>query len=140
MNTRYMKNLVLTIALLLAAAPAAMAQTVKLGHIDRQKLMLTLPERKDAETKMQAFAKTLDDRLKAMGAEYQQKVADAQAGAADMTQTQKDMVVEEIQELEQRFVPATIAPSQRIYAVSPSQVPPRQGLNELFYVQKNETL
>jgi hypothetical protein len=31
--------------------------------------------------KMQAFAKTLDDRLKAMGAEYQTKVADAQAKA-----------------------------------------------------------
>jgi hypothetical protein len=41
----------------------------------------------------------------------------------------------EIQELERRFVPATIAPSRRIYEVSPTQVPPRQGLNELFYVQ-----
>jgi outer membrane protein len=64
---------------------------------------LVLPGRKAAETKMQDFAKTLDDRLKAMGAEYQQKVADAQAGAADMTQTEKDIVVEEIQSLEQRI-------------------------------------
>lgn len=103
MNTRYMKNLVLTIALLLAAAPAAMAQTVKLGHIDRQKLMLTLPERKDAETKMQAFAKTLDDRLKAMGAEYEAKVTDAQARADKMTQTEKEIAVREIGELEERI-------------------------------------
>ena len=101
MNTRPMKNLVLAIGLLLTAAPSAMAQ--KLGHIDRQKLMLMLPERKEAESKMQAFAKTLDDRLKAMGAEYQQKVAEAQEGAANMTQTQKDMTVREIQELEQRI-------------------------------------
>ncbi len=52
---------------------------------------------------MQAFAKTLDDRLKAMGAEYQAKVADAQARAETMTQTEKDMVVREIGELEQRI-------------------------------------
>ena len=38
-----------------------------------------------------------------MGAEYQQKVADAQAKAAEMTQTEKDIVVEEIQSLEQRI-------------------------------------
>ncbi len=102
MNIRSMKNLILAAGLLLSAAPA-MAQNTKLGHIDRQKLMLLLPERKDAETKMQAFAKTLDERLKAMGAEYQAKVADAQARAETMTQTEKDMVVREIQELEQRI-------------------------------------
>lgn len=80
-----------------------MAQQVKLGHIDRQKLLLTLPERKGAEEKMQAFAKTLDERLKAMGAEYQAKVADAQARADKMTQTEKEMAVREINELEQRI-------------------------------------
>lgn len=98
-----MKNLVLAMALALTSAPAALAQTHKLGHIDRQKLMLALPERKDAETKMQAFAKTLDERLKAMGAEYEAKVADAQARAESMTQTEKEIAVREIGELEQRI-------------------------------------
>jgi outer membrane protein len=98
-----MKQLVLTLCLLFAAGQSAMAQQVKLGHIDRQKLLLTLPERKGAEEKMQAFAKTLDERLKAMGAEYQAKVADAQARADKMTQTEKEMAVREINELEQRI-------------------------------------
>ncbi len=98
-----MKNFALAAALLLSAAPAALAQSTKLGHIDRQKLMLMLPERKDAETKMQAFAKTLDERLKAMGAEYEAKVADAQARAEAMTQTEKEVAVREIGELEQRI-------------------------------------
>ncbi|WKZ65224.1 MAG: OmpH family outer membrane protein [Flavobacteriales bacterium] len=98
-----MKQLVLTLCLLFATGQAAMAQQVKLGHIDRQKLLLTLPERKGAEEKMQAFAKTLDERLKAMGAEYQAKVADAQARADKMTQTEKEMAVREINELEQRI-------------------------------------
>ncbi|MBX2971889.1 MAG: OmpH family outer membrane protein [Flavobacteriales bacterium] len=99
-----MKHLVLACAIALAGAPAALAQTApKLGHIDRQKLMLMLPERKDAETKMQAFAKTLDERLKAMGNEYQAKVADAQARAENMTQTEKEVAVREIGDLEQRI-------------------------------------
>ena len=98
-----MKNLVLTLVMALTMAPAALAQAPKLGHIDRQKLMLVLPERKSAEDKMQAFAKTLDDRLKAMGAEYEAKVADAQSKAEAMTQTEKEMAVREIGELEQRI-------------------------------------
>lgn len=98
-----MKTFVLALAVLLTTAQGAFAQTTKLGHIDRQKLMLLLPERKDAETKMQAFAKTLDERLKAMGAEYEAKVADAQARAETMTQTEKEVAVREIGELEQRI-------------------------------------
>lgn len=99
-----MKTLLLSLALMATAAPA-FAQA-KLGHIDRQALMLTLPERKDAETKMQAFAKSLDDRLKAMGAEYQQKVTDAQAKEATMTNTEKEMAIREIGELEKRITEA----------------------------------
>lgn len=97
------KQLGLSLALLLSGAQAANAQSAKLGHIDRQRLLLTLPERKGAEEKMQAFAKTLDERLKAMGAEYQAKVADAQARSEAMTQTEKEMIVREINELEQRI-------------------------------------
>ncbi len=99
-----MKHVFIAVALLLSAAPQASAQqTLKLGHIDRQKLMLSLPERKSAEEKMQAFAKTLDDRLKAMGAEYEAAVAAAQAKAATMTETEKEMAVRDIQALEQRI-------------------------------------
>ena len=98
-----MKKILIALGLVLSAIPAVHAQSAKLGHINRQELMLLLPQRKDAESKMQAFAKTLEDRLKAMGAEYQQKVADAQAKAPTMTQTEKDMAVREIGELEQRI-------------------------------------
>lgn len=99
-----MKQFVLACVIALTSAPAAVAQTtLKLGHIDRQHLMLMLPERKDAETKMQAFAKTLDERLKAMGGEYQAKVADAQSRAETMTQTEKEIALREIGDLEQRI-------------------------------------
>lgn len=101
-----MKKLVMTLCMVALAAPALIAQSTKLGHIDRQALMLMLPERKEAETKMQAFAKTLEDRLKAMRSEYQAKVEKANADAATMTNTEKEMVMRELQELEQRIVDA----------------------------------
>ncbi|MCB0794738.1 MAG: OmpH family outer membrane protein [Flavobacteriales bacterium] len=103
MNTKTMKQTLLTIGLLLAAVPAIHAQAVKLGHIDRQAMMLMLPERKGAEEKMQAFAKSLDERLKAMAAEYQQKVTEAQAAESTMTQTEREMAIREISELEGRI-------------------------------------
>lgn len=99
-----MRKTILTLCVLIAATTAVRAQSsIKVGHIDRQALMLMLPERKAAETKMQDFAKTLDDRLKAMAMEYQEKVTDANARAESMTKTEQQMVMRELQELEQRI-------------------------------------
>ncbi|MBS1583488.1 MAG: OmpH family outer membrane protein [Bacteroidetes bacterium] len=101
-----MKKTLLTLCVMMAASVAVRAQSPKLGHIDRQALMLMLPERKGAEEKMQAFAKTLDDRLKAMGEEYKAKVADAQSKAESMTKTEQQTAMREIQEMEQRITNA----------------------------------
>lgn len=100
-----MKHLVLSLLLTAFAAPVAMAQAPKLGHIDRQKLMLVLPERAEAEKKMQSFADMLKKRLDAMGAEYQTKLAEAQQKEATggMTQTEKEIVIRDLGEMEQRI-------------------------------------
>lgn len=106
MNMIHMKQFALTALLVLGIAQTVDAQqSLKIGHIDRQRLLLTLPERKSAEEKMQAFAKTLDERLKAMGGEYQAKVADAQerADKGSLSETEKQMLVREINDLEQRI-------------------------------------
>lgn len=97
------KSIPILFAMLVTATALHAQNPVKLGHIDRQALMLMLPERKAAETKMQDFAKTLDDRLKAMGQEYQAKVASAQSRAESMTKTEQQVAMREIQELEQRI-------------------------------------
>lgn len=99
-----MRTLILAFGLLLCAAPNALAQTpTKLGHIDRQQLLLVLPERKDAETKMQKFAEELDKRLRAMGTEYEKTVADARGRAESLTNTEREMLMRDIQQLEQRI-------------------------------------
>ena len=97
-----MKKFLIALCVLLTSANGANAQT-KLGHIDRQGLMLALPERKDAEGKMQAFAKQLDDKLKAMGEEYKARLAEVQAKFETMTQTEKDAAQRELAEMEQRI-------------------------------------
>ena len=99
-----MKNLIIALGLLLSSAPGAFAQTpTKLGHIDRQQLLLTLPERKDAELKMQKFAEELDKRLRAMGAEYERTVTEARSRAETMTNTEREVAMRDIQQLEQRI-------------------------------------
>lgn len=99
-----MKKSVLTLILAVFAFAGVQAQTpTKLGHIDRQALMLMLPERKDAEKKMQDFATTLDNRLKAMGEEYKAMVAKAQADGPTMTQTQQQDAMRQLQDLETRI-------------------------------------
>lgn len=98
-----MKKLILTIAVLSVAQLNSFAQDLKIGHVNRQELMLSLPERAQAETKMQDFAKVLDERLQAMTAEYQTKLQEAGNKEATMTNTEKEMAVRELTELEERI-------------------------------------
>jgi outer membrane protein len=97
-----MKKFFIALCTVLACASTANAQT-KLGHIDRQELMLKHPGRAGAEEKMKAFAKKLDDGLQAMATEYKTKLADVQARFEKMTQTEKDAAQRELGEMEQRI-------------------------------------
>lgn len=101
-----MNRFLLSLFLFSSIATGSVAQNVKLGHVDRQALMLMLPERKDAEARMQAFAKNLDERLKAMGAEYTATRDSAEAKAATMTNTEKEMVLRELADMEKRITDA----------------------------------
>ncbi|MBL7950666.1 MAG: OmpH family outer membrane protein [Flavobacteriales bacterium] len=92
----------LIVALALCAGAGANAQH-KVGHVDRTQLMLALPERAAAQTKLEAFAKTLEARLKAMGDEYTSKAAVLQNPPAGMTGTEMTMAQRELQELEARI-------------------------------------
>lgn len=79
------------------------AQSKKLGHINSTDLLLLMPERKEAETKIQEEAKKLEQQLATMTAEYQTKVNDYQASSATMTELIKQTKAKEIQDLEQRI-------------------------------------
>ena len=75
----------------------------KFGYIDSQELLLLMPERKNAETEVQEFAKSLESQLAAMTSEYQQSVENYQTNESTYTELVKQDKIAEITSLEQRI-------------------------------------
>lgn len=73
------KTFLVAAAALLFAGMSAFAQTLKLGHIDRTKLIQMMPQTKQADSTLKKFAESLDAQLKAMTNEYQTKLQAYQA-------------------------------------------------------------
>lgn len=96
-----MKRAVLILMVL--AGSAIMTQAQKIGHTNIQELLMLLPERAEAEKQIQNLAKTLESRLSAMSAEYQQKVQTYQNEQNTMSATIRDSEARSIMELEQRI-------------------------------------
>lgn len=93
----------LFVTIILLSVSGINAQGKKNGHINSNDLLLLMPERKEAETKIQDEAKKLEQQLSTMTAEYQTKVADYQTNSATMTDLIKQTKAKEIQDLEQRI-------------------------------------
>ncbi|TVR40187.1 MAG: OmpH family outer membrane protein [Cryomorphaceae bacterium] len=98
-----MKQLLFVAVLLCGSITAIQAQDQKLGHTNIQELLMLLPERADAEKKIQNLAQTLEKRLKAMTSEYQQKVQAYQNDQGEMSATIRESEARSIMELEQRI-------------------------------------
>ena len=75
----------------------------KLGHVDSNKLLELMPEKATAQTKLQDFAKQLQDQLVAMQNEYDTKVQDYQKNQAIYSDLIKQTKAKEIGDLEQRI-------------------------------------
>ncbi len=75
----------------------------KLGHVDSNKLLELMPEKATAQTKLQDFAKQLQDQLVAMQGEYDTKVQDYQKNQATYSDLIKQTKAKEIGDLEQRI-------------------------------------
>ncbi len=96
-----MKKLVL--ALLIIAGASLGTQAQKLGHTNIQELLMLLPERAEAEQKIQKLAETLEGRLTSMSGEYQQKVQAYQNEQSEMSATIRESEARSIMELEERI-------------------------------------
>lgn len=90
------------LALLSMLTLSSIAQN-KFGYIDSQELLILMPERKAAETEVQNFAKSLENQLGSMTAEYQQSVQEYQTDEATYTDLVKQDKIAEITGLEQRI-------------------------------------
>lgn len=95
-------NLFLIVCLFLTAS-AVSAQDLKFGHINMQELILELPDKLAADQKLQAEAKTLQDRMKMMSEEHEKKFRDYIAERETMPELIRTTTEKEIQEIEQRL-------------------------------------
>jgi outer membrane protein len=99
-----MKKIVTGLVLFLSFG--TMAQT-KIGFVDSQRLLDTMPSRKVAIEKIVAHEKELMDEIRKMDADLQKLATDYQAKAGDMTpvirQSTEKKLAEKQQQLETRY-------------------------------------
>ncbi len=98
---RYLLVSVLAVVLSFGTLKAQTAQ--KLAHIDSQELLEMMPEKKEADKKLEEFAKQLETQLGAMSKEWESKIQDYRANEAVMSDIIAQTKAEEIQNLEQRI-------------------------------------
>lgn len=101
-----MKRILNTLAIAALLTPAAIAQSSKLGHIDRAEIIKNLPERDSAEKIMRGVAEKLDARLKAMGAEFETRLAKYESERETMTNTMREIEERELKQMQENLVKA----------------------------------
>ena len=75
----------------------------KIGHINSNELLESMPERTKAASDVETFAKQLETQLKNMSAEYETKLQEYQSQQATMTEPGRQAKVQEITDLEGRI-------------------------------------
>lgn len=98
---KLIKTLALSFVVLIGAS--ANAQDLKFAHIDVQKLLSEIPEKVAAEKTLQDEAKKLEDQLKVMGNDLQQKYQEYVAKADSLPELIRATKEKEIQDADQRI-------------------------------------
>jgi outer membrane protein len=93
----------LFIAALLSLGVSGVAQELKFGHIDIQKLVMELPDKIAADKALQAEAQSLQDNLKVMTEDLEKKYTDYMAQRETMADLIRATKEKEIQDYDQRI-------------------------------------
>ncbi len=93
-----MKKIIIIAIVCIGAVFTGNAQ--KLGHIDSQELLLSMPERAAIETELQEYASVLETHLNSMKKDYEAKVLEIQSNP-NLPEAIYNDKVRKLQELEQ---------------------------------------
>jgi len=96
-----MKRLILILTI--AVISGNMAYSQKIGHINSNDLLVSMPERASIETEIQNHAKQLETQLLSMQRELETKYQDFQANESLMTEAIREDRIKELTSLEQRL-------------------------------------
>lgn len=79
------------------------AQTLKIAHVNTNEIMNDMPERAKAEKDLENYYNELQEQLKTMYGEYQNKLQDYQANVETMSNLVKQSKEKELVDLESRI-------------------------------------
>ncbi|MCR5646373.1 MAG: OmpH family outer membrane protein [Bacteroidales bacterium] len=79
------------------------AQTLKIAHVNTNEIMNDMPERTKAEKDLENYYNELQEQLKTMYGEYQNKLQDYQANVETMSNLVKQSKEKELADLESRI-------------------------------------
>lgn len=94
---------VIVLAVLMLTAGFVQAQELKFGHINMQELIQQLPEKAEADQKLQAEAEVLQKRMQAMSEEHEKKFREYLEQRETMPELIRSSMEKEIQDIEQRL-------------------------------------
>ncbi|NLA25246.1 MAG: OmpH family outer membrane protein [Bacteroidales bacterium] len=97
-----MKKLLL-VSLAVVMSFSLFAQKTKFGHINTATIFELMPERNEAKTALEKYAKDLEDQLQVMFLEYENKLTSYRASAETMSPSIKQSKEKEISDLETRI-------------------------------------
>lgn len=75
----------------------------KIGYINSDELLVSMPEAKKADAEISAYAKTFQDQLATMQKELETKYKAYEAGVKTMTEAMKDVKEKELSDLQNRI-------------------------------------
>jgi outer membrane protein len=97
------KYTLIALVLFVAGLMNLQAQSLKFGHINSADLIQMMPETKAADTAQSKYRKSLEDQMKTMTAEYQNKLQAYQSQSATMQEAIKQTKEKELEDLGTRI-------------------------------------
>jgi outer membrane protein len=97
-----MKKAILILGALILMGTTVDAQALKIGHVDSQEIIQTMPELKKAQETLQAHAKELEDAMAGMQREFQTKYQDYQAKYETLSTVLRKSREDELQDIQKR--------------------------------------
>lgn len=98
-----MKTLILTIVAFVCTATAFSQQTLKIGHINSQELVLAMPENDTVQAKIEKIAKGFEDQFQEMQKEYEKKYKEFMSQRESYSELVRQTKAEDLQVIEQRI-------------------------------------
>ena len=95
--------MIFLVALMVLLSSNSIAQNLKFAHINGQELLMVMPEREEAETKLKAYGQDLSDQIEELHVEYNNKVNTYMQSMATFTDAIREAREKELAELQQRI-------------------------------------